>query len=147
MLLVFLPLFIGVDPDTQLKRESVILLPLALQPVELRVDRLNYSQPGRSIRDVVLMQAVSDTAHGLMTATSWNNVSSSVISKTQKMVINGDLENAQDVDTVLGNFCFQYLLGFDEAHATALCQAILDLSAHYDVEPVYVNDWNTVPAV
>lgn len=69
------------------------------------------------------------------------------ISKTQKIVINGDLENAQDVDAVLGNFCFQYLMGFDEAHVTALCQAIRDLAAHYGVEPVYVNDWNTVPAV
>ena len=55
MLLVFLPLFIGFDPDAQLKREIVVLLPLAFQSVELRVDGLNCSQTGRSFRDIVLM--------------------------------------------------------------------------------------------
>ena len=46
MLLVILPLFIGFDPDSQLKREIVVLLPLAFQTVELRVDGLNCSQKG-----------------------------------------------------------------------------------------------------
>ena len=55
MLLVFLPLFIGFYPDAQLKGKIVILLPLAFQTVELRVDRLNCSQTGCSIRDIVLM--------------------------------------------------------------------------------------------
>lgn len=47
MLLVFLPLFIGFDPDSQLKREIVVLLSLALQAVELRVDGLNCRQTPR----------------------------------------------------------------------------------------------------
>ena len=55
MFAIFLPFFIGFDPDAHLKGEIVILLPLAFQTVELRIDGLDCSQTGSRIRNVVLL--------------------------------------------------------------------------------------------
>lgn len=85
-----------------------------------------------SILDIIFQYDVSDPeAEAILNG----------ICEAQKLVLNGDEENAQDIDAVLGSFCFQYLMGYDEAHLTGLCQAIRDLGEHYGIEPVYVNEW------
>ncbi len=57
------------------------------------------------------------------------------------LAINGDMETAQDIDAVVGHFCFQYLSGYDEEHINALTQALKDLTAHYGLEGGYVTDF------
>lgn len=63
------------------------------------------------------------------------------ILENKAIVINGDMETAQPIDAVVGQFTFQYLTGYDEEHINGLAQALKDLTAHYGLEGGYVSDF------
>lgn len=63
------------------------------------------------------------------------------ILENKAIVIDGDMETAQPIDAVVGQFCFQYLTGYDEEHINGLTQALKDLTTHYGLEGGYVTDF------
>lgn len=62
------------------------------------------------------------------------------IIENQALVVDGDVENGIAIDAVLGNFCFAYLTGVDDAHINSMIQAIRDLGEHFAVEAAYINE-------
>ena len=58
------------------------------------------------------------------------------IIETKSIILDGN--PVAQMDAVLGQFAFSYTGGTDGAHISAFTQAIVDLGAHYGVEPAYM---------
>lgn len=58
------------------------------------------------------------------------------IIETKSIMLDGN--PVAQMDAVLGQFAFSYTGGTDDAHISAFTQAIVDLGAHYGVEPAYL---------